>query len=849
MKTVQANYSSYSMAEIQGDCAALNITLSEVFNSNIVSFGALQENVSSDTKVNTSGEVSNQTESDTQISATDTRIQSPGYVTASDPSHLINFATWNQSSPYNIYCPIDPISEERCVVGCTATATAQILYFWKHSTAISFSAADEYVSENTPKNSKTRTIRIDQDAATRSFPNFTTLNGYLSNLKYNFSNEEKAAMSFAAGIMTKMEYSSVESGAYANKVAPALKNKCGYASAGDAYILRDAQRKITQSTIEVFADNIAQGRPIFAATSGHAVVIDGYNSSTKLFHVNLGWGGSSDDWYTLDSIADQGQLESATIDIAPSMASYAKYYVTTTDDYGVGSLRRAIEQANNNKGKDTIFFDSKLTGQTITLTTGTINISDTCIIDGLGAGNISISGGWYGGSATVGSQIFSIVNGGNGKDSDFEISISNLTLTDGFSTDKGGAIFNSGILSLTNVTVTNCGAQNAGGGIYSKGSLTLSNTVVSNNQSSGGNGGGINVIGSLTINDSIITGNSTGMINGAVEGSGGIANLAAAKGILSYDTLVKLNTPNNLLGGFTDSGVTKFFTGDFNGDKADEVLRWQQEQRSVAWVGAKSSGNWTNVSALDPSAWQVLGAGDFNGDGTSDILIFNKEYKSMGTWLMKDGAVSSWSSICSLDRTTWNFAGVGDFNGDGTSDILVSNNSGQIGAWLIKDGTFSSWSSIGNLNPSQWTIAGIGDFNGDKTSDVLLANKTNQITGAWMLNNGEFSSWSNIGNIDFNQWSIPTIGDINGDGISDILLQHNNDGNYLGGWLMNKQAQMASWTGIGSIDLKSWQAPATGSFQGNGTSDILLCSTNSDVVGEWKMKNGAYDGWVTLATA
>ena len=35
------------------------------------------------------------------------------------------------------------------------------------------------------------------------------------------------------------------------------------------------------------------------ATSGHNVVIDGYRESDNKFHINFGWGGSYDNWYSL----------------------------------------------------------------------------------------------------------------------------------------------------------------------------------------------------------------------------------------------------------------------------------------------------------------------------------------------------------------------------------------------------------------------------------------------------------------------------------------------------------------------------------------------------------------------
>jgi hypothetical protein len=43
-------------------------------------------------------------------------------------------ARWHQGYPYNLFCPAPPTgsacTEDRCTVGCNATAGAQVLYYW-----------------------------------------------------------------------------------------------------------------------------------------------------------------------------------------------------------------------------------------------------------------------------------------------------------------------------------------------------------------------------------------------------------------------------------------------------------------------------------------------------------------------------------------------------------------------------------------------------------------------------------------------------------------------------------------------------------------------------------------------
>ncbi|MGC9314237.1 MAG: C10 family peptidase, partial [bacterium] len=56
---------------------------------------------------------------------------------------------WNQGSPYNAYCPMDPGTGERAVVGCVATAMGMIVDYWEWPPSVTFYSSDSYYSEGT----------------------------------------------------------------------------------------------------------------------------------------------------------------------------------------------------------------------------------------------------------------------------------------------------------------------------------------------------------------------------------------------------------------------------------------------------------------------------------------------------------------------------------------------------------------------------------------------------------------------------------------------------------------------------------------------------------------------------
>ena len=119
-------------------------------------------------------------------------------------------------------------------------------------------------------------------------------------------------------------------------------------------------------------------------------------------------------------------------------ALLSTFVVTNTNDSGSGSLRQAILEA---PGGSTISFAKALNGQTITLTSGDLQINQSLKINGPGAAELAVSGG---GS----SQVFDIAGGAN-------VTIKGLTITDGLSDQgSGGGIMNSGNLTLDGADVT-----------------------------------------------------------------------------------------------------------------------------------------------------------------------------------------------------------------------------------------------------------------------------------------------------------------------------------------------------------------------------------------------------------
>ncbi len=199
---------------------------------------------------------------------------------------------------------------------------------------------------------------------------------------------------------------------------------------------------------------------------------------------------------------------------------FIPFTIANLNDSGVGSLRRAIVDANAAAGDDIITLDPALSG-TIILTTGELSITSNISIAKAGTGAITISGNGA-------SRVFNIATGA-------ALTVDNLSIVNGKAEGSGGGILNAGTLNLSNSTVSDNSAVYAGttsgtangGGISNSGTLTITTSTIRNNAVSVTNlgtasGGGIANTGTTTITNSTISSNNA--VGKPDARGGGISN-------------------------------------------------------------------------------------------------------------------------------------------------------------------------------------------------------------------------------------------------------------------------------------------------------------------------------------
>ena len=206
---------------------------------------------------------------------------------------------WDQSEPFNNFCPLDPVDANRSYVGCVATAMAQVVNYHKQCDII-FNKYDSYTTF--------AGIDFDSDSSLYDFPSFEELNEYLAGIqsKYDSNIEindtDAAALSFACGVAIEMDYSSEGSGATPYAMREAFIDKFGYYSA-------DMTGGLAGESYQILQENLINGLPALLSISppdgwgGHLIVCDGYNTDGA-YHLNFGWGSERPEeitevWYHL----------------------------------------------------------------------------------------------------------------------------------------------------------------------------------------------------------------------------------------------------------------------------------------------------------------------------------------------------------------------------------------------------------------------------------------------------------------------------------------------------------------------------------------------------------------------
>ena len=215
---------------------------------------------------------------------------------------------WGQRGPYCYFTP------EHYLVGCVATAIAQIMRYYKwpsqgrgsHSYqwngwTLSADFSDPYDWDNMPYLTWEYDTQAEKDAV--------------------------AELCYEVGVSVNMDYGITESSADTIYFSWRAPKYFKYMDIIEEVDRRDYSN--VDKWFEVFKKERDLGRPVLASVKvpqgSHACVVDGYlitdpgGGDLNQVHINMGWKGSYDAYYSLDNIMGESDqdIQYATINIIP----------------------------------------------------------------------------------------------------------------------------------------------------------------------------------------------------------------------------------------------------------------------------------------------------------------------------------------------------------------------------------------------------------------------------------------------------------------------------------------------------------------------------------------------------
>lgn len=223
--------------------------------------------------------------------------------------------TWNQGCYYNADCPTISSGGAcgKVWTGCNATAIAQIFKYYNYP----LTGMGSHCNTNAPSHCV--------DFSTQTY-NYAVMPNNVTS-----ANPEVAKLMYHLGIAVNMQWG----GTASNSFFDPLPMKKYFLYSPKMYSTATFMFSTTQELIEGIKAELNEGRPVYAKGGNHFYLIDGYNPSDE-FHINFGWGGTYNGYYSITSVVNGAGTFTPTnfiFNIRPLSGSLE----TSTDTINVGA--------------------------------------------------------------------------------------------------------------------------------------------------------------------------------------------------------------------------------------------------------------------------------------------------------------------------------------------------------------------------------------------------------------------------------------------------------------------------------------------------------------------------------
>jgi hypothetical protein len=204
--------------------------------------------------------------------------------------------TWDQCNPYNRLCPDDPGGDAyygyRAPSGCTPTAYAQVLYY--HRWPLRGQGTHSYTDNSgsiTGTHSADFKTPFGWAAMQTAYDPWTTTP--------QPGDDEVADLMYRLGVAADADYESDGTASSISTLGERLNTHLFYEPIGYAGSQAALLPELNES--------LRAGYPTVVAVPGHAIAADGLleDGGSVSYHINYGWGGDNNGWWSADNVAGQ----------------------------------------------------------------------------------------------------------------------------------------------------------------------------------------------------------------------------------------------------------------------------------------------------------------------------------------------------------------------------------------------------------------------------------------------------------------------------------------------------------------------------------------------------------------
>ena len=259
---------------------------------------------------------------------------------------------WDQEDPANLLCPIAPGENYRSVCGCLPLAISEVMVWFGYPEKGNGTLPSYYSGDWWSGFWQVQGYELDFFYDWAAMQACSTPQQF-----YNAKDPAKTSIAHLVhdvGVMVKASYSWYGTGAYSEDVIAPMAKYMGYNSSARLLYADNYSDAVWSNMLTAEVEKhplVFCGYSVGSsgADAGHAYVLDGYGdyNGTRVFHFNMGWGGTNNGYYYAKS-QDVGQYN-----FDDELQAFFDLYPATPESFDYPEATLGFFEGYNSETKQT----------------------------------------------------------------------------------------------------------------------------------------------------------------------------------------------------------------------------------------------------------------------------------------------------------------------------------------------------------------------------------------------------------------------------------------------------------------------------------------------------------------